>query len=79
MLESLDGERTSSVVILLVTFALVAGLLLEVTQTVANATTLAAIFGGLLIVLYGVSAAIYLLLQPTNGSGELREDPEASE
>ena len=68
MLERLDSERASSVVILLVGSALVAGVLLEVTQTVPDATTVAAAVGGVLIFTYGVSAAIYLLMRPESDS-----------
>ena len=68
MLERLDSERASGVVILLVGSALVAGVLLEVTQIVPNATTVAVAFGGLLILIYGVFAAIYLLMRPQNES-----------
>lgn len=63
MLEPLDGERLSSVVILLVALALVTGLLLEFTRMVAGATRIAAMVGGLLIVLYGVGVALYLVLR----------------
>lgn len=63
MLERLNGERLSSFVILLVAVALVAGLLLESTRTVAGATRIAAIVGGLLIVLYGAGVTLYLVLR----------------
>lgn len=63
MLERLNGEWLTSFVILLVAVALVAGLLLESTRTVAGATRIAAIIGGLLIVLYGAGVTLYLVLR----------------
>ena len=74
MLERLNGERLSSFVVLLVAVALVAGLLLEYTRTVADATRVAAVAGGGLIVLYGAGVTLYLVLRedpgPADAAGE---------
>lgn len=66
MFEHLDGERASSFLILLVSLALVIGLLLEQAHIVPHALTIGATIAGLLVVIYGIAVGVYLLLRSQN-------------
>ena len=63
MLGGLDGERASSVVVLLVSVVLVAGLLLETAALVPDAARFGASVAGAIFVGYAVCATVYLLLR----------------
>lgn len=63
MFEGLDGERASSVAVLLASLVLVAGLLLETTDVDPDAARVGATVAGGIFVGYAVCATVYLLLR----------------
>lgn len=63
MFESLDGERLTSAVVLLVSVVLVAGLLLEAADVAPDAGRVGATVAGAIFVGYAVCTTAYLLLR----------------
>lgn len=65
MFQKIDPELVSSYVFFLVTLGFVGGIILEYTRVYPDGTDYGVAFAGLVIVVYGIGAAIYFLLTPS--------------
>lgn len=64
MFQELDPELVSSYAFLLITIGFVGGAILEYTQLYPEGSDYGIAFAGLVLILYGVGAAIYFLVTP---------------